>query len=308
MKHALQHKKEAYWFYRFLSVFYDNYVNPFFWTEQMRNQALRLAKLDHPDLTVLDVDAGTGFTTLGIVQQVNPQNVTLIDQSPHQLAKARQKANLRKCTFLEGDAEMLPFPDHMFDRYISAGSIEYWPDPQTAIREAFRVLKPGGIALVIGPLRPENRLARWLADTWMLFPAEEDYWQWFQHAEFENIRRKYVRPHWMTEEKYGIAISGIKPGKPSQPLRPTAPPPELTEQVSFSRRAIFLFRLLVGMLSGFMFIPVALYGYTRGYLPGKMGKSPPKENTPLTRQQLTGILISLAFFLTMIIFLVVRYR
>ncbi len=303
MKHAVRHKKEAYWFYRFLSVFYDNYVNPFFWTERMRDEALTLANLVHPDLEVLDVGAGTGFTTLGIVQHVNPQHVTLLDQSPHQLAKAKKKPFLQGCTFLEGDAEMLPFPENTFDRYISAGSIEYWPDPQTAIREAFRVLKPGGIALMIGPLRPENRLTRWLADTWMLFPAEEDYWQWFQHAGFENIRRKYVRPHWVTEEKYGIAISGIKPGKPSQPLRPTAPPLEHIEQVSFTRRVIFLFRLLVGMLSGFMFIPIALFGYTRGYLLGKMGKSPPKESYPLTRQQLTGILILLAFLLTVIIFL-----
>jgi len=69
-------------------------------------------------------------------------------------------------------------------RYVSAGSIEYWPDPQRGIAEAYRVLKPGGIALMIGPLRPQNALGRFLGDTWMLFPEETEYIQWFEAAGF----------------------------------------------------------------------------------------------------------------------------
>ena len=38
----------------------------------------------------------------------------------------------------QGDAEDLPFPTDTFDRYVSAGSIEYWPEPQRGIREAYR--------------------------------------------------------------------------------------------------------------------------------------------------------------------------
>ncbi len=63
---SVQHKKEAYWFYRFLSLFYDHYVNPFFWTERMRQQALALARLDRADLRTIDVGSGTGFTTQSI--------------------------------------------------------------------------------------------------------------------------------------------------------------------------------------------------------------------------------------------------
>ncbi len=36
----------------------------------------------------------------------------------------------------QGDAEELPFRTDSFDRYVSAGSIEYWPEPQRGIREA----------------------------------------------------------------------------------------------------------------------------------------------------------------------------
>ena len=65
----IQHKKEAYWFYRFLSTGYDRWVNPLFWTPAMRAEALRAARLDERTLEVLDAGAGTGFTTEGIVER-----------------------------------------------------------------------------------------------------------------------------------------------------------------------------------------------------------------------------------------------
>jgi hypothetical protein len=50
---------------------------------------------------VVDVGGGTGFCTLGIVKSVPGSNVTLIDQSPHQLAKARKKPALKDVTIEE---------------------------------------------------------------------------------------------------------------------------------------------------------------------------------------------------------------
>lgn len=117
----IQHKQEAFWFYRFLSIVYDHIINPGHWTEDMRDEALEPADLYNRDLTVVDVGGGTGFTTLGIVKHVDPKNVTILDQSPHQLAKAKQKEPLKDCRIIEGDAEDLPFPTDYADRYISAG-------------------------------------------------------------------------------------------------------------------------------------------------------------------------------------------
>lgn len=48
-----------------------------------------------------DVGGGTGFCTLGVVETVNPENVTLVDQSPHQLSKAKAKSALSKVTIKE---------------------------------------------------------------------------------------------------------------------------------------------------------------------------------------------------------------
>src|SRR5215212_6195795 len=176
----MQHKREAYWFYRFLSLVYDRWVNPLFWTPPMRARALAGARLEARELETLDAGAGTGFTTEGIVEHVDAARVTMLDQSPHQLARASRRAGLAACRRLLGDAEALPFADDAFDRYVSAGSIEYWPDPQRGIAEAYRVTKAGGTALVIGPVRPANRVARALAEAWMLFPPEADYVRWME--------------------------------------------------------------------------------------------------------------------------------
>ena len=167
----IQHKAEARWFYRVVSLGYDRWINPLFWTAPMRDRALALARLDDPGLEVVDVGAGTGFATEAIVRTVAPDRVTMLDQSPHQLARARRKRALAGVSKVLGDAEALPFATDSRDRYVSTGSIEYWPDPQRAIAEAYRVLRPGGIALLAGPLRRTHPLARALSDAWMLFPS-----------------------------------------------------------------------------------------------------------------------------------------
>ena len=138
----IQHKKEAYWFYRFLSTGYDRWVNPLFWTAAMRSAALDAARLDERGLRTLDAGAGTGFTTEGIVERVDAACVTMLDQSPHQLRHAERKPVLERCAKVLGDAEALPLSTDHFDRYVSAGSIEYWPAPERGIAEAYRVLKP----------------------------------------------------------------------------------------------------------------------------------------------------------------------
>ena len=117
----IQHKKEAFWFYRFLSIVYDHVINPGHWTEDMRDDALEPADLNDRNMIVVDVGGGTGFTTLGIVKHVDAKNVTILDQSPHQLAKAKQKEPLKECKIIEGDAEDLPFRTDYADRYVSAG-------------------------------------------------------------------------------------------------------------------------------------------------------------------------------------------
>ena len=287
----IQHKREAYWFYRFLSVFYDGFVNPLFWTEAMRDEALALARLDDPSLRVIDVGSGTGFTTQGIIRHLDGRQVTCLDQSPHQMAKAKRKADLQKCTFVLGDAENLPFPTDYFDRYISAGSIEYWPHPQGGINEAYRVIRPGGVALLIGPLEPGRGFPRLMANLWMLFPKESEYRDWFERAGFQQIRVRYVRPHWHHNDKseYGIAIAGVKPVS-GPPLHADPGGAEAETPMTFGRRLQMLGRLLLGSIAGFVFIPIALLASLRGRVSGGGSER-------LNRYQVIALLVRLTLLI-----------
>ena len=257
----IQHKKEAYWFYRFLSLGYDRWVNPLFWTPPMRTAALEVAQLDAPDLEVLDAGAGTGFTTEGIVERVAPAGVTMLDQSPHQLARAQRKPALARCAKLLGDAEDLPFATDRFDRYVSAGSVEYWPEPQRAVAEAYRVLRPGGTAVIVGPVRPAHPLVRRLSSAWMLFPEEHEYRDWYERAGFSNVEIRHLAPDWYRAREdapYALAIAGRKPAAGASPLALPAKVEDLAAPLSPRERVRFAGRFAAGSLAGAAFVPLGL--------------------------------------------------
>ncbi|CAJ1967014.1 unnamed protein product [Sphenostylis stenocarpa] len=257
----IQHKKEAFWFYRFLSIVYDHIINPGHWTEDMRDEALEPAHLYSRNLRVVDVGGGTGFTTLGIVKHVDAKNVTILDQSPHQLAKAKQKEPLKECKIIEGDAEDLPFPTDYADRYVSAGSIEYWPDPQRGIKEAYRVLRIGGKACVIGPVHPTFWLSRFFADVWMLFPKEEEYIEWFKKAGFKDVELKRIGPKWYRGVRrhgliMGCSVTGVKPLSGDSPLKLGPKVEDVKKPVN---PLVFLYRFILGVIASTYFVLVPIY-------------------------------------------------
>ena len=252
----IQHKKEAYWFYRFVSPVYDRWVNPLFWTPEQRGAALELARLDHSRLRTLDVGAGTGFSTLGIVERIQANAVTMLDQSHEQLRRADAKPELADCRKLVGDAEALPFADDSFDRYVSCGSIEYWPDPALAIAEAHRVVRPGGTVLVVGPLPPRGRVTRVVADAWMLFPTKAQYREWFRAAGFEEIEELRLASPWgpeSSEPAYALAIAG-RATEAGPPETPASAIEDVHEPWTIRR----LLRFAAGSLAGAAFVPVGL--------------------------------------------------
>ena len=102
-------------------------------------------------------------------------------------------------------------------------SIEYWPNPQLGINEAYRVLRKGGKACVIGPVYPTYWLSRFFADMFMLFPKEEEYIEWFKKAGFENIKLKRINPKWYRGVRrhgliMGCVVTGVKPSSGYSPL------------------------------------------------------------------------------------------
>jgi ubiquinone/menaquinone biosynthesis C-methylase UbiE len=181
---VLEDKGRARVFYKYLSTVYDR-INPFVWNEQMRTEAIDMLDLAADD-AVLDVGCGTGFGTEGLLEHV--ETVHGLDQSVHQLEKAYAKFGRDgPVRFARGDAERLPFRDDAFDVVWSSGSIEYWPNPVTALREIRRVAKPGGQVLVVGPDAPNSRVFRRLADAIMLFYDESEADRMFREAGFRDV-------------------------------------------------------------------------------------------------------------------------
>jgi demethylmenaquinone methyltransferase/2-methoxy-6-polyprenyl-1,4-benzoquinol methylase len=97
----------------------------------------------------LDVAGGTGDIAFRIVERVGEgADVTVCDINPAMLGVGRDRAVdrglLRGLTWATGDAEALPFPDRSFDAYTIAFGLRNVTDIDKALREAHRVLRPGG--------------------------------------------------------------------------------------------------------------------------------------------------------------------
>ena len=113
---------------------------------------------------VLDLGCGTGHTALAFAQrcaEVEALDLTrqMLDAG-RRMAGARGLANVR---FREGDAAELPYPDASFDVVTSRLSAHHYTLPEQAVREAARVLRPGGRLLWIDSVSP----AGWAEDTFM---------------------------------------------------------------------------------------------------------------------------------------------
>jgi demethylmenaquinone methyltransferase/2-methoxy-6-polyprenyl-1,4-benzoquinol methylase len=187
----LEDKKRARIFYRYFSKIYDQ-INPFFYADHMLKIVVEMASLQE-DAFVLEVGCGTGFTTQGIAEKVRRERIIALDLTPEQMEIAKKK--LPEVNFIRGDAENLPFKDGLFDASISAGSIEYWPNPQKGVSEMARVTKSGGRVVVLAPRKPDNPLARKFAESIMLFPSTQQCVAWFKAANLEKIRLVETGPN-----------------------------------------------------------------------------------------------------------------
>ncbi|MBN2473785.1 MAG: class I SAM-dependent methyltransferase [Pirellulales bacterium] len=101
----------------------------------------------------VDLGAGRGQVTIPLIEATgNP--VVMIDPDVEAmqkgLAEAREKGLQAKLTAIVGRAEQLPLPDDSIDLLVSRGSIFFWDDPVQGLKEVYRVLRPGGKAMIGG--------------------------------------------------------------------------------------------------------------------------------------------------------------
>ena len=106
-----------------------------------------LAELEEGE-TVLDLGSGGGIDVLLSARRVGPSGKAYgLDMTDDMLALAREnqrKARAENVEFLKGEIEHIPLPDNSVDVIISNCVINLSADKDRVLREAFRVLKPGG--------------------------------------------------------------------------------------------------------------------------------------------------------------------
>ena len=110
-----------------------------------------------PTWRLLDIATGAGHTALAFAPQV--AKVTASDITPEMLAETRKLAKARKAgnvVTAQASADDLPFPDTSFNLVTCRLAAHHFPDPASFVREAARVLIPGGLFALVDNVSPDD--------------------------------------------------------------------------------------------------------------------------------------------------------
>jgi len=128
-----------------------------------RAAAVRQLELQPNDLT-LEVGIGTG---LNLPLYPPTSRLIGIDLSQEMLDKAVERVQtlaMPNVTLKVMDATKLDFADSEFDKAVATYTISAVPDPVAVLREMRRVVKPGGVIVILNHFRSERKLTGWLED------------------------------------------------------------------------------------------------------------------------------------------------
>ena len=172
-----------------------------------------------PGQTVLDLGSGGGIDVLISARRVGPTgHVYGLDMTDEMLALAREnqrKAGVTNVEFLKGTIEAIPLPDQSVDVIISNCVINLSVDKDAVLREAFRVLKPGGRfavsdVVIRGDVPAEVRRSM---ELWVGCVAgalrDDEYTSKLEAAGFEAVDVEPWRVYQLEDARGFLAESGI---------------------------------------------------------------------------------------------------
>jgi SAM-dependent methyltransferase len=183
-----------------------------------------LAQLN-PGEQVLDLGSGGGLDVLLSARRVAPGGHAYgVDMTDEMLALAnrnREQAGIENATFLKGTIEQVPLPDASIDVVISNCVINLAEDKGVVIREAFRVLKPGGrfavsdmVALHELPAEVQSALDAWAGCVAGTIPID-DYRQLMVDAGFEGVDFEITQEQSVEGLPGAIGSAAIRARKPA---------------------------------------------------------------------------------------------
>ena len=184
-----------------------------------RRKAIKIISQTHKQCNILDVATGTGDLAIDALK-LDPSHITGIDISEKMLEAGREKINKMglsdKIELIPGDSEKMLFPDKSFDVVMSAFGVRNFADPLAGLTEMGRVLRNGGLIMVLELSRPskfpfsqvykfyflnilpfvgkifsKNRKAySYLPETVMHFPENEKFLELLVKAGFSDVKQK----------------------------------------------------------------------------------------------------------------------
>ncbi|HTU99894.1 MAG TPA: metalloregulator ArsR/SmtB family transcription factor [Luteitalea sp.] len=142
-----------------------------------------------PRLTVADAGCGEGYLSIEAARWA--EQVIAIDSSRDVLKRARQlarKRDLHNIVWKEGQIEALPLDDASVDVVLLSQALHHVSQPDAALCEAVRVLRPGGTVLIL-ELRAHGQdwVRERLGDRWLGF-RDESLEDWLFRAGLEDVR------------------------------------------------------------------------------------------------------------------------
>lgn len=157
-----------------------------------------------PSIDIADLGAGEGMISLLLARQAH--YVFCIDRSQKMVdigTRLARENGIGNLEYKMGDIEKVPLPDACVDLSLLSQSLHHAQHPQRAVIEAARILRPGGL-LVILDLKEHNfEKARDLyADLWLGF-SENELYTWLRNCgmikiETQTVFRESVEPHFET--------------------------------------------------------------------------------------------------------------
>ena len=177
-----------------------------------------LAQL-HPGETVLDLGSGGGIDVLLSAKRVGPTGKAYgLDMTDEMLALAnenRRKAGVENVEFLKGEIEHIPLPDNSVDVIISNCVINLSADKDRVLREAFRVLKPGG-RLAVSDVATRGEIDAQIRQSVLLWVGcvagaldEGDYRGKLAAAGFEGIEIEPTRIYRVADAREFLVAGGF---------------------------------------------------------------------------------------------------
>lgn len=159
--------------------YHAGYLNFGFWTdkgmtyeqaaENLVKQVAMRADLNEKD-SLLDVGCGMGTQDIFFHNRFGPRSIDALDVTWKHIERGRERArqanvSIDRLRFHHGSAVHLPFPDQSFTKLISIEAPEHFDTREVFFKEAFRVLKPGGVMVIcdyslVRPLK--NQLEKWV--------------------------------------------------------------------------------------------------------------------------------------------------